>query len=105
MAKRAIQADTRKAIVSARRLIEDVVKSDGNEAETRRRVERILETVTSYDLKHLSREHAVKGAGTTEHVDFVIQVEDTPDARSVVMVELKRVGVDLHRKHLNQVCT
>ena len=105
MAKQAISPDMRKAIISGRRLIEDVIKSDGNEAETRRRVERIFETITSYKLEHLSREHAVKGAGTTEHVDFAIQVEGGADARPVVMVELKRVGVDLQKKHLNQVCS
>jgi hypothetical protein len=44
----------------------------------------------------------VHGAGDTEHVDFAIQVEEGPDAAPVVMVEIKRVGVDLTKRHLKQ---
>ena len=105
MGKRAVLAETRRAILQARGLVEQVAKSDGNEAETRRRVERIFESVMGYDLDHLSREHAIKGAGTTEHVDFAMQAERGPDAKAIVMVELKRVGVDLAPKHLRQACS
>jgi predicted transport protein len=80
------------------------MKADGNEAETRRRVERIFELVMGYSaFDHLSRERAVKGAGETEHVDFAVQLESGPDAEPLMMVELKRVGVDLALKHLKQV--
>ena len=104
MSKVKISKEQRKAIRSARKMMEQVMKMDGNEAETRRRVERIFEDVMGYDvLKHLSREHAVKGAGETEHVDFAIQLESKPDARPMVMIELKRVGIELAKKHLNQV--
>ena len=90
--------------MDARRLIEDVMRMDGNEAETRKRVERIFERVMGYDVfKHLSRERAVRGAGETEHVDFTVQLEPGEDAKPLIMVELKRVGVDLARKHLKQV--
>lgn len=90
----------RAAIRDARRIIEDVQKADGNEAETRRRVERLFETVMGYDaFKHLSREHAVHGVGDTEHMDFAITV--VPDQISMV-VELKRVNIDLSGKHLKQ---
>ncbi|HBA83286.1 MAG TPA: hypothetical protein DCZ95_04245 [Verrucomicrobia bacterium] len=92
--------EMREAIREARRIIEDVQKSDGNEAETRRRVERIFEAVMGYDaFKHLSREHAVHGVGDTEHLDFAINL--TPEKVSIV-VELKRVNVDLAPKHLKQ---
>ena len=104
MPRKKIDRETRRAITDGRRLIEDVMRMDGNEAETRRRVERIFETVMNYDaLKHLTRERAVKGAGETEHVDFVVQMEPGEDAKPVIMVELKRVSVDLARKHLKQV--
>lgn len=90
----------RAAIREARRSIEDVQKSDGNEAETRRRVERLFETVMGYDpFTHLSREYAVHGVGDTEHMDFAIKLN--PDQISIV-VELKRVNVDLAPKHLKQ---
>ena len=41
MARQAIDRTTRKALLEARRLIEDIIKKDGNEAETRSRIERI----------------------------------------------------------------
>jgi predicted type IV restriction endonuclease len=88
------------AIREARRLIAEVQRLDGNEAETRRRVERIFESVMGYDVfKHLSREHAVHGVGDTEHMDFAIKV----GAKDIAMVvELKRVDIDLSRSHLKQ---
>lgn len=104
MAKPKISKEQRKAIRDARKMIEQVAAMDGNEAETRRRVERIFESVLGYDvLTHLSRERAIKGAGETEHVDFAIQLEPGPDARPVMMLELKRVGIELAKKHLKQV--
>ncbi len=104
MAKPKISKEQRKAMRDAKKTIEQVMKMDGNEAETRRRVERIFESVMGYDaFKHLSRERAVKGAGETEHVDFALHIEPGIDARPMVMIELKRVGVDLVKKHLGQV--
>ncbi|HBG25543.1 MAG: hypothetical protein A2Y10_05180 [Planctomycetes bacterium GWF2_41_51] len=100
----AIDKDVRRKIIEARKIIEDVMKIDGNEAETRRRVERIFETLMGYNaFEHLSRERAVKGAGETEHVDFVVQFDRSPDAEPIMIVELKRVGIDLATKHLKQV--
>lgn len=104
--KQMVSPEARKAVRVALCLIEQVAKADGNEAETRRRVERIFESVMGYDpLQHLSREHAISGAGPTEHVDFVIQLESGPDASPLVMVELKRVGVDVAPKHLKQAAS
>lgn len=104
MARKTIDKELRRRISDARRLIDKLMKADGNEAETRRRVERVFEKVMGYDVfKHLSRERAVRGAGETEHVDFAVQLEPGPDAEPVIMVELKRVGVDLALKHLKQV--
>lgn len=42
MSRKTIDKDTRWAINDARRLIENAMRMDGNEAETRRRVERIF---------------------------------------------------------------
>jgi len=104
MAKTKVSKEQRKVIRDARKMIDEVMKIDGNEAETRRRVERIFENVMGYDvLKYLTRERAVKGAGETEHVDFAIQLEQGPDARPIVIIELKRVGIELSKKHLGQV--
>lgn len=96
----AAKSDTKAALKQARKIIEDVHRDDGNEAETRRRVERIFESVAGYDaFEHLSREHAVHGSGDTEHMDFAITV--APDDVAMV-VELKRVSIDLSKKHLKQ---
>ena len=102
MAREKIPQETRKAIRTAKDMVEAIFKDDANEAETRRRVERIFENVLGYDpFKHLSRERAVKGAGDTEHMDFTVQLEK--DAKPAIIVELKRVAIDLASKHVRQV--
>lgn len=103
-ALRESEKDQRRAIRDGRTIIQQALKADVNEAETRRRIERIFENVMGYDpFIHLSRERSVRGAGETEHVDFSIQLEAGEQARPVVMVEIKRVAVDLAAKHLKQV--
>jgi hypothetical protein len=99
-----IDKETKKALLEARTLIEDVFKTDSNEAETRRRIERIFEKIMGYDvLKHISREYAIHGVGDTEHCDFAINVNE--DANPCVLVEIKRVGVDLTKTHLKQAAS
>jgi hypothetical protein len=105
MAKRKLGDREKRALGDARSLIAAIHRRDANEAETRRRVERIFERVMGYKpLEHLSREHAVHGTGDIEHVDFAIRTSDNVDASPLVMVELKRVGVDLTSRHLKQAC-
>ncbi len=54
MAKVKISKEQRKAIRSAQKMLNQAVKMDANEAETRRRLQRIFERVMGYDvLKHL----------------------------------------------------
>ena len=104
MPRISIDKETRKNINEARRIVQSADKADCNEAETRRRIERIFESLMGYDVfKHLSRERAVRGAGETEHVDFAIQLEEGDKAKPEIMVEIKRVSVDLAPKHLRQV--
>jgi hypothetical protein len=98
-----LTAQEKRALTDARNLIIAIERKDSNEAETRRRVERIFENIMGYDpYVHLSRERAVHGAGDTEHVDFAIQLEDGTDVPPIIMVELKRVGIDLAPKHIKQ---
>ncbi len=104
MPRRALDKEVKRRILDARRMIQQAEKSDCNEAETRRRVERIFESLMGYDVfKHVSRERAVRGAGETEHVDFAIQLAEGDGAKPEIMVEIKRVSVDLAPKHLRQV--
>ena len=99
-----LQQQRRKAILEARTVVAELTEQNANEAETRRRVERIFESVMGFDpFEHLTREHAVSGAAETEHVDFAIRLEAGNRSRPVILVELKRVGADLARKHLKQV--
>ncbi|MCH8342396.1 MAG: type I restriction enzyme HsdR N-terminal domain-containing protein [Planctomycetes bacterium] len=98
------EQDRQRAVIEARGVIQRLAKMDGNEAETRRRVERIFESVLGYHpFEHLTREHAIRGAGETEHVDFAIRIDAQEHSRPTILVELKRVGTDLARKHLKQV--
>ncbi len=104
MGRTAIDKNVRRAVLDARRMIQEAEKNDCNEAETRRRIERIFESLMGYDVfEHLSRERAVRGAGETEHVDFAIQLGQGEKAKPVIMLEIKRVNVELSRKHLKQV--
>ncbi|MFH1688608.1 MAG: type I restriction enzyme HsdR N-terminal domain-containing protein [Candidatus Eisenbacteria bacterium] len=104
MARSSVDPELRSAIRKARKVIQEAEKADCNEAETRRRIERIFEDIMGYSaFDHLSRERAVRGAGETEHVDFAIQLESKDGSIPVIMVEIKRVTVDLAPKHLRQV--
>jgi len=104
MPRKALDKETKRVILDARSMIQAAEKADCNEAETRRRIERIFESLMGYDaFKHLSRERAVRGAGETEHVDFAIQLDEGDSAKPEIMVEIKRVCVDLAPKHLKQV--
>lgn len=104
MPKKTLPIERRKALKEAQKIIKEAYELNGNEAETRRRVERIFASVMGYDVfKHLSRERAVKGSAETEHVDFAIQLEPGLEAKPVIMVELKRACAELVKKHLKQV--
>ncbi|MFC2024728.1 type I restriction enzyme HsdR N-terminal domain-containing protein [Chloroflexota bacterium] len=106
MPKSRLNKETKKAILDARKMIENIARADGNEAETRRRLERIFESVMGYDaLKHISREHAIHGVGDTEYCDFAVQVDCDEEAVPNMLVEIKRVGIDLTAKHLKQAAS
>ena len=79
-------------ITKAKRVIKRALELDQNEADTRRGIERVLEGVCGLDpLENLSREHAVRGAGETEYVDFTLNIKN----EIVMMIEVKRVGATL----------
>jgi predicted type IV restriction endonuclease len=104
MSRTKVDKNVRRAILEARRMIQEAEKIDCNEADTRLRIERMLESLMGYDiLKNVTRERAVRGAGETEHVDFAIQLGQGEKAKPVIMLEIKRVNIDLVRKHLRQI--
>jgi hypothetical protein len=101
-----LDREAKKMLLQAREIVEAAAQQDCNEAETRRRLERIFETLLGYDaFKHLTREHAVRGAGEAEYCDFAIVLDESPSRKPFMMVEVKRVNVDLALKHLNQIST
>ena len=98
--------ETRKAIANARKLIENAAKADGNEAETRLRVLHIFGTVLGYDpFTHVSQEYAIHGSGDTVHCDFAIQLDHDESSQPDMLVELKRVNINLAPKHLKQAAS
>lgn len=106
MAKQKLDKETRKALLDARKLIQDVAKMDGNEAQTRARIERIFETIMGYHVfDHITREYAVHGVGDTEHCDFAIQLDRKETSKPDLLVEIKRVNIDLKQKHLKQAAS
>ncbi len=106
MPKQTLDKAVKKALTDARKMMEDIARADGNEAETRRRIERIFGSIMGYDtLKHISREHAVHGVGDTEYCDFAIQLSCDKSAIPEMLVEIKRVGIDLAPKHLKQAAS
>ena len=106
MARQKLDKETKKAILGARNMIEVVAKADGNEAETRKRIDYICGTLMGYDtFKHISREYAIHGAGDTVHCDFAIQIESGEVPKPAIIVEIKRVNIDLAPKHVRQVAS
>ncbi len=103
MERKSVDKVLRRNIVDTQHMIQEAERLDCNEAETRRRVERVFELLMGYDpFKHLSREKAVRGAGETEHMDFTICVDGTDNAKPAIVVEIKRVNVELGSKHIRQ---
>jgi len=87
-------------------MIEIVAKADGNEAETRKRIDYIFGTLMGYDtFKHVTQEYAIHGAGDTVHCDFAIQLDYKEASKPDFLVEIKRVNIDLTPKHLRQAAS
>ncbi len=104
-----VDRESRKAITEARNLIDAIAKTDANEAETRRRVERLFGSLMGYDVfKNITRECSIPNIGDTDYCDFAIVVdENTPVkvAKPVILVEIKRVSTELAPRHLKQTAT
>lgn len=69
-----------------------------NEADTVRRVTKVLEDVLGYDpLAEISREAQLKG----KYLDILIKVDDV----AKLIVEVKRAGIKLRDRHIDQAYT
>lgn len=84
------------ALRKIRPLLVDSRKRDLNEADTRNRVERLLENVLGYDLfKHVSGEEPVEHRAA----DYAIRLNGKP----VLLIEIKSIQTKLKDNHVFQV--
>jgi len=96
MPRLSLDKDTKKALLEARNLVEANAKADGNEAETRARIRYIFGKLMGYDtFKHITAEYAIRGAGDTVHCDIAIQLSHEEPSKPDILVEIKRVNIDL----------
>lgn len=106
MVKQTMGKDTRKALLNARSMIEEVAKADGNEAETRKRIDHIFANLLGYDtFKHITQEYAIHGIGDIVHCDFAVQIDSGEAAKPALVVEIKRINLDLVPKHVRQAAS
>lgn len=106
MPKSSLDKAIKKALLDARSLVEENAKVDGNEAETRARIRHIFGKVMGYDtFKHITAEYAIHGAGDTVHCDIAIQLSHEEPSKPDILVEVKRVNINLVPKHLRQAAS
>ncbi len=106
MPKQSLDKDTKKALRDARSLVEENAKADGNEAQTRARVRHIFGTIMGYDtFKHITAEYAIHGTGDTVHCDIAVQISHEETSKPDILIELKRVNINLTPKHLRQAAS
>jgi len=106
MPRQKLDRETKKAILDARSKMEAVAKMDGNEAETRTRISYIFEKLMGYNIfEHITQEYAIHGAGETVHCDFALQFGRGESSKPEIIVEIKRVNIDLMPKHIGQVAS
>jgi len=59
-----------------------------------------------YDIfKHITAEYAIHGTGDTVHCDIAVQINHEEPSKPDMLVELKRVNIDLTSKHLRQAAS
>ena len=106
MAKPSLDKDIKKAIFEARSMVEAIAKADSGEAETRKRIDHIFEALMGYDrFKHMTEEYAIRGAGDTTHCDIAIQLSHEESSKPEMLVECKKVNINLAPKHVGQAAS
>jgi hypothetical protein len=106
MPKQSLDKATRKAILEARSMVEAIAKADSGEAETRKRIDHIFQAVMGYDrFKDMTEEYQIRGAGETTHCDIAIQLSHEESSRPEILVECKRVNINLAPKHVGQAAS
>lgn len=106
MPKLSLDKATKKALLDARNLVEANAKADGNEAETRARIRHIFGKIMGYDtFKHITAEYAIHSAGDAVYCDIAVQLSHEESSKPDIIIEVKRVNIDLRPKHIRQVAS
>ena len=106
MPKQSLDKTIKKAIFEARSMVEAIAKADSGEAETRKRIDHIFEALMGYDrFKHMTEEYAIRGAGDTTHCDIAIQLSHEESSKPEMLVECKKVNINLAPKHVGQAAS
>jgi len=106
MPKQGLDKTIKKAIFEARSMVEAIAKADSGEAETRKRIDHIFEVLMGYDrFKHMTEEYAIRGAGDTTHCDIAIQLSHEESSKPEMLVECKKVNINLAPKHVGQAAS
>ncbi len=106
MPKQSLDKTIKKAILEARSMVEAIAKADSGEAETRKRIDHIFETLMGYDrFKHMTEEYAIHGTGETTHCDIAIQLSHEESSKPEMLVECKKVNINLAPKHIGQAAS
>ncbi|MFC1968851.1 type I restriction enzyme HsdR N-terminal domain-containing protein [Chloroflexota bacterium] len=106
MPKQSLDKTIKKTILEARSMVEAIAKADRGEAETRKRIDYIFEVLMGYDrFKHLTEEYAIRGAGDTTHCDIAIQLSHEESSKPEMLVECKKVNINLTPKHVEQAAS
>jgi len=102
MARQKLDKEVKKTILKARKWIEAIAQKDANEAETRKRVHDICETLMGYRFEHISYEFEIPTAGESVRCDLAIQIDREESSKPDFLVEVKKVNMDLMPKHIGQ---
>jgi hypothetical protein len=104
MSKPVLDKEVKKAILNARALVDEISKTDSNEAETRKRIDYILEKLMGYNtFQHITQEYAIHSSGDNVYCDIAIRL--SREEKPLIIVEAKRVNSDLSSKHLRQAAS
>jgi len=106
MAKQRLDKETKKALLDTRKMIEDIIRQDSNEDETRKRINYAFQNIMGYNIyRDVTSEYAIRGAGNTVHCDIAVQLDHEESSKPELLVEVKKVNIDLAPKHLRQAAS
>ena len=106
MAKQRLDKETKKALLDTRKMIEDIIRQDSNEDETRKRINYAFQNIMGYNIyRDVTSEYAIRGAGNTVRCDIAVQLDHEESSKPELLVEVKKVNIDLAPKHLRQAAS